>query len=173
MDFALLFQHYFPMVASTFVIYLSLVILLRLFGQKQISDLNLQDFVMVLLLAETTQHAMLKEDTTITGAILALLTIMITNKLINMLFFHFPALRRRLEPTPVLVINQGRLVEDGLKKLHLNVDELQELLRENGNLSLREVKYGIMEHDGKFSIIPADDQKSGKLHDPGQESSAL
>lgn len=162
---------YLPIIGSSFVVYLILILLIRIFGQKQISDLNLQDFVMVLLIAEVTSHAMIKDDTTILGGTLSALTLFVTNKLINIVFYHFPRLRRKFEPQPTLVVINGQMVPDNMKKIQLNPDELQEILRENGHLSLSEVKYAIMEHDGKFSIIESEEGSGGQKPDE-KESSA-
>lgn len=166
-----LILYYLSIVGRSFLMYLIIIALLRIFGQKQISDLNLQDFVMVILIAEVSHTGIIGEDTSVAGSVLSLLTLLATNKLINIVFFHYPTLRRKVEPHPHLLINKGQIVYENLRKIHLNVDELQEMIRENGNLSLKEVKYGIMENDGKFSIIP--EEPSGQSGDRDKNAQAL
>lgn len=165
MDIIDLLQQYLPIIGRSFLMYLVIILFLRIFGQKQISDLNLQDFVMVILIAEVSHSGMMGEDKTFAGSALSLLTILIANKLINILFFHFPKLQRKFEPQPHLLINQGEIIHENLKELHLSLDELQEILRENGNLSMKEIKFGIMEKDGKFSIIPYEDGQQKSAND--------
>ncbi len=145
---------YLPIIGRTLLMYLIIISLLRIYGQKQIADLNLQDFVLVLLIAETSQHAMLGEDATLLGGVVSLLTPLTANKIMNIIFQRFPALRRKVEPQPWLIINQGTVLRENMEKINLNPDELQELLRENGLLSVKDVKYAIMEIDGSFSVIP-------------------
>lgn len=97
---------------------------------------------------------MVGEDATLLGGVVSLLTPLTANKIMNIIFQRFPALRRKVEPQPWLIINQGTVLRENMEKINLNPDELQELLRENGLLSVKDVKYAIMENDGSFSVIP-------------------
>lgn len=167
-----LLQQYLPLIGRSFIMYLVIILFLRIFGQKQISDLNLQDFVLVILIAEVSHSGIMGEDTSFAGSALSLLTLLIANRLINMIFFHFPKIRRKLEPKPHLIINHGKIDLENMRKIHLNLDELQEILRENGNLSMKEIKFGIMENDGKFSIIPTEEKEGSGSSDQNKEAQA-
>ncbi len=144
---------YFPIIIRSFLIYSAIVIVMKLYGQKETGDFNMQDFVLVLLIAETTQHAMLGDNETLPGGFTAFFTIFFTDKLINRIFYRFPALKRTIEKPPAVVIARGNIMDKELKKLRLAREELYEMLREKGILSPREVRLAVIESDGEFSVI--------------------
>lgn len=149
-------KEYLPIILRSTVVYLVIVLVMRLYGQKEVGDMNLQDFVLILLISETTQHAMLGDNDTLPGGLVAFISIFIVNKILNILFYKFPFLSRTLEPKPLVIVNKGVVDEKVMKKLRMTHTELYELIREKGMLSPKEVRYGIMESDGNFSIIPMD-----------------
>lgn len=144
---------YGTIVLRTVGIYLFIVFIIRFFGRKEMGNLSIPDLVFVFLIAELTAPSMLGGNETIFGGITAFVALFLANKIMDLMMFYSPALRDKVAAKPVMVIYKGKIISQSLEKLKLSKDELYEMLRENGEAGTENVKYGIMEGDGKFSVI--------------------
>ena len=147
-------------VVRTTVVYLALLGLLRLAGKRELGQMTSFDLVVILIISNAVQNAMVGPDTSLTGGLLAAATLIGLNRLVDTLGLRFPALRKSLAGSPSLLVYEGEFLPDHLKHEGLTPDEVWQALREHGVDSLASVKSAVLEVDGTISIIPADAKSS-------------
>ncbi len=136
------------------LVYLAILVGLRITGKREIGQMTMFDLVVLLLLANAVQNAMVGDDTTLAGGLIAATTLLALNAGISRLSLQWPGLRRLLEGSPTVLVQNGR---PNLKHLHdegVDADELETALREHGVASLDEVEMAVLEIDGSISVVP-------------------
>jgi uncharacterized membrane protein YcaP (DUF421 family) len=142
--------------ARTLIVYGALLFGLRLAGKRQLGQMTPFDLVVILLVANAVQNAMVGTDTSVTGGLIAATVLIAGNYAVVQARERIPILRRAVEGTPTLLINDGSFVADHLRSEGLDEDEVMMAIREHGVSSLEEVKMAVLEVDGSISIVPAD-----------------
>lgn len=136
------------------VIYLALLIGLRLFGKREVGQFTLFDLVMVLLVANAVQPAMTGPDTSVTGGLIIIATLLLLNRGAGWVRLRSPFFRRILESHPTVIAQDGHWLPDALRKEGLEEDEAEMALREHGLDSVNDTKLAVLELDGTISIVP-------------------
>ena len=134
-------------------VYLFLFFLLRIL-RREAGQLGISDLLVVVLIADAAQNAMSSEYRSITEGAILVATIAFWDYFLDWLSFRVPALQRMLRPAPLLLIRNGRLLRENMKREMLQEDELMAQLREHGVRSAGEVKACYLEGDGRISVIP-------------------
>jgi len=142
--------------------YLFILLGLRLFGKKEISQLSMMDFVFVLLVSGAVQNAMVDLENTMLGSACAAGTLFLLNGLIKWATYKSPKLSRLLQGQSVMLIYQGEVNKENLRKTRISMDELEEALREHGVRSADEVDLAVLEQDGHISVLSIDYQSRSK-----------
>jgi uncharacterized membrane protein YcaP (DUF421 family) len=142
------------------VMYISLFVLLRVILKRQTSSLGMTDLLLITLLADASQNAMAGEYTSIIDGILLVTTIIFWNFAFDWLGFRYEWFSRLIEPRPLLLIKDGRLLRSNMRKELIREDDLMSQLREQGLDDLTKVKEAYMEPNGQFSVV----QKKEKQH---------
>lgn len=137
-------------------VYLFMVIAIRLFGKNQLSQLNAGDVVLLMLISNAVQNAMVGDNTSLEGGILAGLVLFLANFVVKKIMFAKPAFRRIMEADPVILVKDGTIDYKALVKVEITLDELQEAIREHGIEQVEDVKLSILEVDGNISVISED-----------------
>ncbi len=147
-------------VSSTASIYVLLLLIFRVAGRRTLAKLTSFDLVLLLIIGETTQQAMIKDDQSITGATVAILSLVSMDMAMAYLKRVFPAFDRLLEGNPVLLVDNGKVLESPLKANHLDEDDIKEAARLSHGLGMEDVRQATLERDGHISIVPwRDEQK--------------
>src|SRR5581483_4423308 len=133
----------------------ALLLALRLFGKREVGQFTLYDLVFVLLVANAVQPAMTGPDASLLGGVLIITTLVLVNFVIGRLD-TVPFLHRVLTPQPTLVIKDGEILADRLRKEGIDREELEMAVREHGLADVAEVALGVLEPDGSVSIVPKD-----------------
>lgn len=133
-------------------VYLFLFFLLRVL-RREAGQVGISDLLVVVLIADAAQNAMASEYRSITEGAILVGTIAFWDYFLDWLSFRVPALQRLLRPAPLLLIKNGRLQRENMKREMLQEDELMAQLRENGVRSAGEVKLCYLEGDGRISVI--------------------
>jgi uncharacterized membrane protein YcaP (DUF421 family) len=134
--------------------FLALFILTKILGKTQISQITPFDFISSIFLGELVGNAMYDDETSIFVILYAILIWGSLVYLIEVISQKFKGTRKVLEGAPTIVIRKGLLDRDQLKKSKLDINQLQNLVRQKGYFSLREVEYAILETNGTLSILP-------------------
>lgn len=142
-------------VLRTFVVYAVLLLGLRLAGKRELGQMTAFDFVVVLVISNAVQNAMVGPDTSLTGGLVAAATLLLANHMVGLLGLHSPWLEQRVVGSPVLLIHEGILLNEHLIKEGITQDEVVQALREHGVEDVQSVKLAVLEVDGTISVIPA------------------
>ena len=133
--------------------YLLLFLLFRVVVRRRVGAIGMADILILVIIADAAQNAMSGEYKSVTEGAILVGTIMFWNVAIDWLNFRVPALRPWLEPPPMLLIQNGRILHRNLRHEYLTEDELKAKLREKGVRDYSEVAEAHMESDGNVSVI--------------------
>jgi uncharacterized membrane protein YcaP (DUF421 family) len=134
------------------VVYLVLVVLLRVFGKRELAQLNPFDLVVLLSLSNTVQNAIIGNDSSVTGGLVGAFALLAVNYLVVRFLFRHRRLDQMLEGTPTRLIEKGRLQRKALAKELLTTSELLTVVHRQGFSSLDEVETCVLEPGGTFFI---------------------
>lgn len=143
-------------VLRTLVVYAVLLIALRLAGKREIGQMTPFDLVVLLVISNAVQNAMVGPDNSLNGGILAALCLLVVNNIVSRLGLSSRWLHTELVGQPALLVSDGHVIEQHLRHEGVSVDEVMEALREHGIDDLRSVKMAVLEVDGTISIVPKD-----------------
>lgn len=141
-------------IARTVVIYLVLLVGLRLVGKREIGQMTIFDLVVLLLLANAVQNAMVGPDTSVLGGLIAALTLLGVDVVVARTSLRWPRLRRIIVGSPTVLVLNGEVIEDHLHHEGLDRVTLEAALREHGVASLGDVQMAVLEVDGTISVVP-------------------
>ena len=140
-------------VPRTAAVYLFLLVGLRLLGRGEAAQLRTIDLVLLLVLANSVQNAMVGSDTSLLGGVVAAATLLILARLLRIVELRFPRLRRGIEGEPILLARNGRVLRRGLAMASMSVSDLALAARRVGIGDLARIKLAILESDGEVSVI--------------------
>jgi len=137
------------------VIYVAVLVGLRLAGKREMGQMTVSDLVVLLLLANAVQNAMVGPDTSLLGGVVAAVALLASNAAVARLRLRWPRLRRLIEGSPTLLVLRGKVISDHLRREGLDQEALEAALREHGVADLDDVEMAILEIDGSISVVPA------------------
>ena len=135
------------------IIFLFLLLISRALGRRQIGQLGPLELIVFLTMGDLVQQGVTQEDYSLTGAMLAVGTMATWSVCLAHLSFRSDKANKTLEGSPVIVLKDGKPLEDVLKRHRVRLDDLQEGAREKGIGDLAEVEVGLLEAGGKFTFI--------------------
>lgn len=144
------------------LVYVALSLMLRLAGKRELGQMSVFDFVVVLIIANAVQNAMVGSDTSLTGGLVAAVTVILANRFVSWADFRVGWIDRRLTGSPTLLVHNGQFVADHMRHEGITTDEVMMAVREHGIDSLEHVRSVVLEVDGTMSVIAA----SGPIHRP-------
>jgi uncharacterized membrane protein YcaP (DUF421 family) len=143
------------------VVYFFLLLIFRIAGKRTLSENTNFDLVLLLIISETTQQAMVDNDHSITNGFLLILTLIGANVGLSLLKQRFPALERWLEGTPLVIIEDGKVLRDRMDKTRVDEADILEAARALRGLErLEQIKYAVVERNGDITIVPAEGSKA-------------
>jgi uncharacterized membrane protein YcaP (DUF421 family) len=146
------------------IVYLVLVLLLRIFGKRELAQLNPFDLVVLLSLSNTVQNAIIGEDNSVTGGIIGAFGLLGINWLLVNALFRSPRLTRILEGTPTVLIRNGQIDTKALKRETLSREELIEVIHRQGFEHVHEVRRCELEPNGAFFVEGHEPTLADKNH---------
>lgn len=144
---------YLEIVIRSSAVYLFMVIALRIFGKKELSQLNTADVILILLISNSVQNAMVGNNTTLWGGLAAATILFAINFILKKLMYRYKKFSDFMLEKPEILIHNGSLDFKSLSKLNITSDELKEAMREHGVEYYKDVKLAMLEIDGNISII--------------------
>ena len=140
------------------VVYLFLLILFRVAGRRTLGQMTNFDFVLLLIISEATQNAMIGDDYSVTNGILVILTLVGIDICLSIMKQRFPAMERHLEGLPLVLVDKGRPLKDLMYKARVDEQDILSSAREKHGLErMEQIKYAVLETNGGISIIPKAD----------------
>jgi uncharacterized membrane protein YcaP (DUF421 family) len=146
-------------------VYLALVLLLRIFGKRELAQLNPFDLVVLLSLSNTVQNAIIGDDNSISGGIIGAITLLAVNWLVVRVMFRSPRLTRAIEGRAVVLIRDGHVDRKALEREALTREELAEVIHRQGFEHLHDIHHCELEPNGSFYIEGKDPSVADKRHE--------
>jgi len=140
----------------TLAVYVALFVGLRLAGKRELGQMTPFDLVVLLIVSNAVQNAMVGPDTSLTGGLVAAATLLLVNRLVSLAGLRVPGLHQALVGQPSLLLHDGQFVDAHLRREGLTREEVMQALREHGVAEPGQVKEAILEVDGTISVVPAD-----------------
>lgn len=151
------------LVARGLVIYIALLVALRIFGKREVGQFTIYDLVFVLLVANALQPAMTGPDSSVTGGLILIVTLVAANWIVGQLD-RLPRIHRLFSPQPTVIMHQGKFVEHALNREGLTKDDCEMAVREHGLEGVKDVQLGVLEQDGTISVVPKDSKVHHSRH---------
>ncbi len=171
-------MHFQPMIDSMFhmplpileklarpmIVYLVLVVLLRVFGKRELAQLNPFDLVVLLSLSNTVQNAMIGDDNSVSGGVIGAFGLLAINWLVARVLFRSARMTRLLEGRPSVLIKDGRILEKELERESLTREELLSVVHKQGFEDVHKVRTCHLEPNGTFYVEGFDPSVDEKRH---------
>jgi uncharacterized membrane protein YcaP (DUF421 family) len=138
------------------VVFFVILIVTRAVGRRELSSMEPFDLILLVVIGDLVQQGVTQSDNSVTGAITVICTMAVLTVVTAYLSFRFKRLRPLLEGDPVLVISDGRVLERNLHRQRMTVEELAAEARLQSIASLADVRYAVLESNGRVSFLKAD-----------------
>ena len=136
-------------------IYVVLLLLFRLTGRRALSQVTTFDLVILLIISEATQQALLGEDFSLTQAALVIATLLLVDRGADYLSWRSDRFRRVTESVPAILVENGRVLSDVMTKFHVSIDDVMTAGREAHGLErMDQIKWAVLETSGGISVVP-------------------
>jgi len=140
-------------VVSSVVVYLFIIAALRLFGKKELAQLSVTDLVFILLISNSVQNAMVGQDSSLTGGLIAASALFLTNFILKFLIFRSHKFSEILQGDPLFLIYRGKIDHKALDRAKISMEELDQAIREHGVSGAENVNLAVLEVDGSISVL--------------------
>lgn len=168
----LLYQHMFHMplpiiekLLRPAIVYLALVVLLRLFGKRELAQLNPFDLVVLLSLSNTVQNAMIGDDNSVSGGLIGAFGLLAINWLVVRTLYKSPRMTRVVEGRSTVLVRNGRIDEEAMARETLTQEELMEVIHRQGFEHLHQVARCVLEPNGSFYLEAVEPSQAEKHHE--------
>jgi len=140
-------------VVRAFFAFLFVFLITRLIGRRELRSLEPFDLILLVVVGDLIQQGITQSDMSFTGAVLATGTFAVMVLAVSYLGFRFRGLQPLLDPQPLIVVQDGDVIESNLRKERMTVDELLAEARQQQLSSLEDVRWAVLESNGKISFI--------------------
>ena len=144
---------YFSIIFKTLLLYFFIVIAYRIMGKKEVGKLSIIDLIVSILIAELAAISIEQYDSSILISIIPISCLVIIEVLFSYLGLKNSKIRKIIEGNPIVIIKNGELNFEAMRRLRYSLDDLISQLREQGIKSIEEVNYAVLENNGKLSIF--------------------
>lgn len=144
---------YFTIIFKTILLYFFIVLAYRIMGKKEVGKLSIIDLIVSILIAELAAISIEQYDSSILISIIPIICLVIVEILFSYIGLKSPKMRKLIEGNPIVIIKNGKLNFEAMRKLRYSLDDLISQLREQGIKSIEEVNYAVLENNGKLSIF--------------------
>ena len=146
------------------IVYLVLILLLRLFGKRELAQLNPFDLVVLLSLSNTVQNAIIGDDNSITGGVIGAFGLLAINWLVVRTLYRSPKLTHMFEGRATVLVRDGKIDKDAVRRESLSHEELMEVIHRQGFEHLSQVRRCVLEPNGTFYVEAVEPAAGEKQH---------
>lgn len=144
------------------IVYLCLILFLRIFGKRELAQLNPFDLVVLLCLSNTVQNSIIGDDNTVSGGIIGVFSLLSINYLLTRVLFRLPKLNKVIEGKETVLIRNGKVDQEALKREALTELDLKTILHKQGVRDYSEVERCVLEASGNFYVAQVDPLREGR-----------
>jgi len=155
---------YIDITLRSVAIYFFMIIALRIFGKKELSQLNTADVILILLISNSVQNAMVGANTSLYGGIIAAFSLFLINSIFKKVMLKSKFIKELVQDKPEVLIHNGKIEFKTLARLGITSEELEEAMREHGIEYYKDVKLAMFEIDGNISIISGNENLKQTHH---------
>lgn len=155
---------YLDIILRSVAVYFFMVLALRFFGKKELSQLNTADVILVLLISNSVQNAMVGSNTSLLGGLLAAFVLFLVSFILKKIMFNSKVINDFIQDKPEILIHNGKIDFKILARLGITSEELEEAMREHGVQYYKEVRLAMLEVDGNISIISGEEDLKQTHH---------
>ena len=141
------------LVLRSIVVFGFVLVLTRVIGKRELGSLQPFDLILLTVLGDALQQGLTQDDYSLTGAVLVVGTIAVLQVVVSWITYRFPITRPLIEGEPIIVVQDGKVIERNLKRERLTVEEIAEAARGEQIAHLAEVRFAILETSGTISFI--------------------
>lgn len=153
-------EGYLNIALKSIAVYVFIVAAIRVFGKKEFAQLSIIDLVFILLISNSVQNAMVGTDSTLEGGLVAAFSLFLMNFVFKKISLFSKDFSKVIDGEPILLIYQGEIRLDGLKKAQISEEQLHAVVREHGVESIELVNLAMFEVDGNISVLSDNFKKS-------------
>ncbi len=146
-------EGYVIIALKSIAVYVFIVAAIRVFGKKEFAQLSVVDVVFILLISNSVQTAMVGEDTSLTGGLVAALALFAMNYVFKRLSLGSESISKVIDGEPILLIYNGQVRPNALKEASISLEQLKAVVREHGVEEVSDVNLAIFEVDGNISVL--------------------
>jgi len=143
------------LVLRAIIVYLVVFLFTRVLGRRELSSLQPFDFILLVVIGDLIQQGVTQNDMSVTGVVIVVTTLALAQVGISYLSFRFKRMRPLLEGEPIVLVENGRIIEENLCREWLTHDDLAKQARRSEIESLDQVKWAVLETNGDGSFIKA------------------
>jgi uncharacterized membrane protein YcaP (DUF421 family) len=140
-------------ILRSLIVYFFLLVMFRLLGKREVAQMTVFDLVVLLILSNVLQNAMIGPDNSVAGGLIGATAILAVNWLVGRAAFSSRWFERAIEGVPMLLAHRGQFVEQNLRRANISKEELLSDLRSQGVFHLHEVRAAVLEPSGKLSVL--------------------
>ncbi|MEK9178765.1 MAG: YetF domain-containing protein [Patescibacteria group bacterium] len=140
-------------ILRTASVYLFILIALRIFGKRELSQLSVLDLIFILLISNSVQSAMVGENFSLAGGLVAATTLFVLNLILESLSYRSKRISSILQENPIMLIYEGKILDDHLRRVKISTQELEAAVRERGVRNIKDVDLAVLEIDGNISVL--------------------
>ncbi|WP_309641077.1 YetF domain-containing protein [Flavobacterium sp.] len=163
---------YFPVIENPYLdvmlrsvaVYFFMIAALRIFGKKELSQLNTADIILILLISNSVQNAMVGSNTSLTSGIIAASALFVINLIFKKVMLKSGFIKNLIQDKPEILIHDGKIDFKSIARLGITSEELEEAMREHGVEHYKDVKLAMFEIDGNISIISGNEALKQTRH---------
>ncbi|MFY8067810.1 MAG: DUF421 domain-containing protein [Flavobacterium sp.] len=155
---------YLDITLRSVAVYFFMIIALRIFGKKELSQLNTADVILILLISNSVQNAMVGANTSLYGGIIAAFSLFLINYIFKKVMLKSKFIKELVQDKPEVLIHNGKIEFKTIARLGITAEELEEAMREHGIEYYKDVKLAMFEIDGNISIISGNENLKQTHH---------
>jgi uncharacterized membrane protein YcaP (DUF421 family) len=140
-------------VLRTVAVFAFLLVLTRVIGRRELSSLEPFDLILLIVLGDAVQQGLTQDDYSLTGALLVVGTFAVLQVFVSWVGYRFPRARPVLEGEPIIIIQDGELIEANMKRERLTREEVAQAARLEQIAHISEIRWGVLEPNGTISFI--------------------
>lgn len=143
------------LIVRAIIVYLVIVVLFRISGKRQLGQMGVTEFVVILLISNGVQNSMNGGDNSLLGGVIIASVLVLLSTGISYLTFRHAFFRNLFEGTPTLLVHKGKIIEKHLRRERMSESELRTLLRKQGCHQIGELDTAVLEADGTLTVTRA------------------
>jgi len=144
---------YLDIILRSLAVYVFIILAIRLFGKKELSQISITDLVLILLISNAVQNAMVGPNSSLSGGLVAALTLFVLNYIIKLATYKSKFISNILEGEPIMLVYKGFVKIENLNKQKITFEELAAVVREHGLEKVEDAELVMLERDGSISVI--------------------